>query len=191
GTYPGSAAADGLVPARAYSLHVGARAGYKNFAGLLSAFARAGASLAGASLCVVGPPFAPGEQRRIAELGLAGRVEHYGQVDDNHLAKLYRCSVALVYPSLYEGFGIPPVEAMSCGTAVVAANRSSIPEVVGDAALLFDPDSADELTEALILLARDPSARESLAARGRERARLFSWEDTASRTLAVYRSVAG
>src|SRR5437868_10413940 len=66
----------------------------------------------------------------------------------------------------------------SSDLAVVAANRSSIPEVVGDAALLFDPDSADELTEALILLARDPSARESLAARGRERARLFSWEDT-------------
>jgi glycosyltransferase involved in cell wall biosynthesis len=177
------------VPERPYFLFVGARGGYKNFDLLLAAFARARGALAEASLCAVGPPFSRDEERRIAALGLDGRVENYGRVSDAHLARLYRHSVALVYPSLYEGFGIPPLEAMTCGTAVVASNRSSIPEVVGDAGLLFDPESADELTDILLTLARDPSRRESLVERGRERAALFSWDTTAARTVEVYRSL--
>jgi glycosyltransferase involved in cell wall biosynthesis len=182
--------AGGPGPERPYFLFVGARGGYKNFDLLLAAFARAAGALSEASLRAVGPPFSRDEERRIEALGLAGRVENCGRVDDHHLARLYRHSVALVYPSLYEGFGIPPLEAMACGTAVVASNRSSIPEVVGDAGLLFDPESADELTDILLTLARDPARRESLVERGRERAALFSWDTTAARTVGVYRSLA-
>lgn len=177
------------VPDPPYFIYVGARAGYKNFGGLLAAFARVSSLRRELRLCVVGPPFAAAEERAVAEAGLAGRVEHYGQVSDTHLAKLYRCSVAFVYPSLYEGFGIPPVEAMACGAAVIASNSSSLPEVIGDAGLLFDPTSTDELADLLLLLADSPSERERLVARGRERSRAFSWERTAAQTLAVYRAV--
>jgi len=116
-------------------------------------------------------------------------IEHYEQVTDAHLAKLYQHSVAFVYPSLYEGFGIPPLEAMSCGTPVVASNRSSLPEVVGDAGLLFDPDNPDELTDILTTLATDSSQRERMIAKGRERAKGFSWDKTVAQTLEIYREI--
>lgn len=179
------------VPSRPYYLYVGSRTGYKNFDGLLSAFAKVAPAQPDFVLCVVGPAFGDAERRRIADLGLAGRVVHYGHVSDGHLAKLYRCAVAFVYPSLYEGFGIPPVEAMSCETAVVASNRSSIPEVVGEAGLLFDPESPDELADALAHLSNSPAERDRLIAKGRERARSFSWEKTVAETLEVYRSARG
>lgn len=182
---------DERVPAFPYFLYVGSRAGYKNFDGLLSAFARVATAHAELTLCVVGELFSEAEQRNLAELKLGERVEHFGRVSDSHLAKLYRRSLAFVYPSLYEGFGIPPLEAMACGTAVVASNRSSLPEVVGDAGLLFDPEKADELTDILLRLAGSETEREGLVLKGRKRARLFSWEQTVGRTLDVYRSVAG
>jgi glycosyltransferase involved in cell wall biosynthesis len=179
------------VPRRRYFLYVGLRYGYKNFNGLLAAFARMLSARPGLALCVVGTPFSNTEKKLIAELGLVQAIEHYEQVSDAHLAKLYHHSVAFIYPSLYEGFGIPPLEAMACGTPVVASNRSSIPEVVGDAGLLFDPENMDELTDILITLTDDPSQRERLIARGQERAKAFSWDKTVSQTLEIYREVSG
>jgi glycosyltransferase involved in cell wall biosynthesis len=178
------------VPARPYFLYVGSRSSYKNFGGLLRAFARAVASRPGLALCVVGPPFTAEEEKQLAELKLADRVEHYGHAGDAHLAKLYRCSLALVYPSLYEGFGIPPLEAMACGTVAVVADTSSLPEVVGDAGLLFDPRRDDELIHTLLLLADDDGARAELIRKGEMRAREFGWDKTVARTLEVYRSTA-
>jgi glycosyltransferase involved in cell wall biosynthesis len=178
-------------PARPYFLYVGARAGYKNFDGLLSAFASATTLAPNVALCAVGSPFSRDEAKRIAELGLTGRVEGYGQASDRQLAALYRHCVAFVYPSLYEGFGIPPLEAMQCGTPVVASNRSSIPEVVGDAGILFDPSRGDQLTDILVGLIRDPASREPLIERGYKRARQFSWEKTARQTMEVYKMLAG
>jgi glycosyltransferase involved in cell wall biosynthesis len=110
-------------------------------------------------------------------------------VDDAGLARLYAGSVALVYPSLYEGFGIPPLEAMGCGTAVIAGNVASIPEVVGDAALLIDPMSAEALAQAMLELVEHPGRRAELVAAGAARARRFSWAETARRTVAVYESL--
>ena len=179
------------VPERPYFLYVGLRYRYKNFTGLLDAFAKLRTARPRAALCVVGAPFDESECKLIADLGISDAVEHYGHVSDAHLAKLYRCGVAFVYPSLYEGFGIPPLEAMSCGTPVVAANRSSLPEVVGDAGLLFDPDSADELADILRLLLDDERERERLIAKGRRRAQAFSWDKTVGQTLEIYRSVSG
>jgi len=179
------------VPSRPYFLYIGARAGYKNFDGLLLAFASATTVAADVVLCAVGSPFSRDEIKRIAELGLTGRIESYGPASDRQLVALYRYCIAFVYPSLYEGFGIPPLEAMQCGTPVVASNRSSIPEVVGDAGILFDPSRRDDLTDILVGLIQDPASRERLIERGYERARQFSWEKTAQRTIELYKALAG
>lgn len=178
------------VPSRPYYLYVGSRAsGYKNFDGLLSAFAKAISVQPDIALCVVGSPFNRTEKKMINELKLDAHVEHYNNVNDNHLAKLYGCSIALVYPSLYEGFGIPPLEAMSCGTATIAANCSSIPEVVGDAGILFNPRATLDLADILLFLLNNPIERDRLIARGYQRAKLFSWDKTVEQTLDIYQSL--
>lgn len=179
------------VPERPYFLYVGSRSRYKNFDGLLRAMARAVSSRAGLALCVVGSPFIEAEEKLIAELGLKENIEHRGYATDRHLAKLYRCSLALVYPSLYEGFGIPPLEAMSCGTVAVVSNVSSLPEVVGNAGVLFDPTSNDELAGILITLAENESLRQELIEKGRQRAEQFGWDKTVAHTVEIYRSLAG
>jgi glycosyltransferase involved in cell wall biosynthesis len=179
------------VPQRPYYLFVGSRSRYKNFDGLLRAFRRTISSQPALALCVVGSPFIEAEEKLIAELGLTENIEHRGYATDAHLAKLYRCSLALVYPSLYEGFGIPPLEAMSCGTVAVVSNVSSLPEVVGNAGLLFDPTSDDELAEILITLVENESLRDELVEKGRQRAAQFGWDKTVAQTVEVYRSLAG
>lgn len=179
------------VSSRPYYLYVGSRAKYKNFDRLLAAFAKAVSVQPDIALCVVGAPFNETEQKQIAELQLSDRIEHYAYASDTHLAKLYRCSIAFVYPSLYEGFGIPPLEAMFCGTAVVASNGSSIPEVVGDAGILFDPESIGDLADILLSLLDSPTERDRLITNGQQRAKAFSWDKTVTQTLDVYRSVVG
>jgi glycosyltransferase involved in cell wall biosynthesis len=183
-------AAPDQSPPQPFFLHVGSRASYKNFDRLLAALVPVVARSKDVRLCVVGPPFSRAEQRRIADLHLERHVLHGGYVTDAVLARLYRDAVALVYPSLYEGFGIPPLEAMSCGGVVVAARTSSLPEVVGDGGLLFDPHSTDELAARLIDLLELPTAREEWRRRGRERARLFDWDHTTAQTVAVYHAAA-
>jgi glycosyltransferase involved in cell wall biosynthesis len=118
-------------------------------------------------------------------LGLADRVEFAGHVDRDDLAALYRGAACLVFPSRYEGFGLPVLEAMASGTPVVATRSSSIPEVAGDAAILVDGE-ADELASGI---ARALSERDRLVSAGLERARQFSWAETARRTAAVYREL--
>jgi glycosyltransferase involved in cell wall biosynthesis len=177
-----------MVPSRPYFLYVGARGGYKNFSNLLTSFGKLAGARHDLALCVVGTPFTAAEKRDVAETKLSGRVEHYGQASDTQLAKLYRHSIALVYPSLYEGFGLPLVEAMACGTAVIASNSSSIPEVLGGAGLLFNP-AADDLADVLLSLIDNPAERERLVTLGHVRARQFSWDQTVTQTLDVYRSL--
>jgi glycosyltransferase involved in cell wall biosynthesis len=181
---------DEPTPSQPYFLYVGSRAkAYKNFDTLLLAFAAVVSVNPDVRLCVVGAPFNEAEQRQIAELQLTDRLQHYQYASDTHLAKLYRCSVAFVYPSLYEGFGIPPLEAMACGAVVVAANSSSIPEVVGDAGILFDPTSVSDLADVLLELLNSPSQRDRLITKGFDRHQQFSWDKTAAQTVAVYRSL--
>lgn len=181
---------DEPVPSKPYFLCVGSRdARYKNFDRLLLAMAKAVSVRPEIALCVVGSPFNEAENKLIAELNLHDRIEHYQFISDRHLAKLYRHSIALVYPSLYEGFGIPPLEAMSCETAVIASNCSSIPEVVGDAGILFDPQSTEELADSLLMLLDCPLKRDRLIEKGYRRSKLFSWDKTAAQTFDVYRSV--
>ena len=124
-------------------------------------------------------------------LGLTDRVRFLGRVSDEELAWLYNTAQMLVWPSLYEGFGLPPLEAMACGAPVVVSNTSSLPEVVGDAALLVDPTNVDELTVAIWRLLSDQALRQELIGKGFKRAACFSWERAARETLALYRRVAG
>ncbi len=177
------------TPPAPYILYVGGRKGYKNFDCVLNALAAVIQKHPDLTLCVTGAPFTHQEQTSIATLDLGNTIHHAGYVDDRSLATLYHHSLALVYPSLYEGFGIPPLEAMVCGTVAIVANRASIPEVVGDAGLLFNPEKVDELVDHLLWLLDCTAERERLITQGQQRARQFSWKKTAAETLNVYRAV--
>jgi glycosyltransferase involved in cell wall biosynthesis len=181
---------DEPVPEIPYFLYVGSRGSYKNFDRLLKSFANVVTTTPDLRLCIVGPPLTDREVLLINDLKLSSHLQHFGFSSDRHLAKLYRCSLAFVYPSLYEGFGIPPLEAMSCGTPAIVANTSSLPEVVADAGLLFNPHSTDELVDCLRFILDNPSERDRLVLKGAERAKQFSWDKTVGKTLDVYRTVA-
>ena len=178
------------IPAQPFFLYVGSRAAYKNFDRLLDAMRSVVASSPDCCLCVVGGPFTKREREGVAEKGLSRNIVHFGYATDGQLARLYNASIALVYPSQYEGFGIPLLEAMRCGTAVVAASTSSIPEVAGNAALLFDPNSTDELCESLLDLLNNTARRAAFVQRGSQRASQFSWQHTAEQTMEIYRATA-
>lgn len=117
----------------------------------------------------------------------AGDVVLTGYVEDQDLPALYRTAAAFVYPSIFEGFGLPPLEAMACGTPVITGNTSSLPEVCGDAALLIDPLDESDLRQAIISIISDHSLREGLKQRGIIQAAKFSWRETAIETLRLYR----
>jgi glycosyltransferase involved in cell wall biosynthesis len=123
---------------------------------------------------------------QVTALGLETRVRFPGYVPQSDLPKLYSGARAFVYPSRYEGFGLPVLEAMSCGTPVVTSSVSSMPEVAGDGALLVDPDDIPGLAEALARVVHDASLRQELSRRGQVRAASFSWERCARDTLRVY-----
>ncbi len=178
------------VPDRPYFLYVGLRGGYKNFDCLMQAFARLSQAHSDLLLCLVGAPPHGAELAKIQETGIGDRLWVAGAVPDEHLAKLYRHAIAFVYPSLYEGFGIPPLEAMICETPVIAARVSSIPEVVGEAAFYFDPNSVEELYEQMQFVLDHPAERERKIQEGRRQAAKFSWEQTVAQTLAVYQRLA-
>ena len=109
-----------------------------------------------------------------------------GFVAEEDLPLLYRAAEVFVYPSLHEGFGLPPLEAMACGCPVLCSNRGALGEVTGDAALMVDPEDTGELTAQLTRLASEPPLREALRAAGLKQAKLFHWQRTATATLNVY-----
>jgi len=119
---------------------------------------------------------------------LRGRVVQPGHVPDDDLAPLYSGAQVFVYPSIYEGFGLPPLEAMQCGTPVITSNASSLPEVVGDGGVMVAPGDIDALAGAMLDLARDAERRERLRQRALGRARGFSWELSTAATLRAYRA---
>jgi glycosyltransferase involved in cell wall biosynthesis len=128
--------------------------------------------------------------QQVERLGLSGRVVFTGYVPEEDLPPLLSGALALVLPSLYEGFGLPLLEAMACGTPVICSNASALPEIAGDAALLIDPLDAADLAEGMARLVEDEELRRRLVARGLERAAQFSWERCARETLAVLEEVA-
>jgi glycosyltransferase involved in cell wall biosynthesis len=173
-----------------YFLHVGGREAYKNFPFLLRAWAKYHAARPETQFVVIGRQWLAPERALLAELKIEDSVVHRGEADDAQLALLYRQSLALIYPSLYEGFGIPPLEAMRCGTAVLCSDASSLPEVCGDAPLYFDPRHEEMLLAHLLTLTDSDTARRACIERGTARARLFSWDRTAAQTWEVYRQLA-
>ncbi|MBF0234254.1 MAG: glycosyltransferase family 4 protein [Desulfamplus sp.] len=171
-----------------YFLYVGHRYSYKNVPRLLDAFSILKKKRTDIRLCFTGTPFSAEERCHIASLELDNSVIYSGYVSDSKLAALYKNAVALVYPSLYEGFGIPLLEAMACNCPVIASNTSSIPEVTGDASLLVDPMNTDEMAHAMGSLLDDDSLRKNLVERGKYRTDMFSWEKTVADTVKVYRT---
>ncbi len=112
-----------------------------------------------------------------------------GYVSEAELIHLYQTARCFVYPSMYEGFGLPVLEAMACGCPVITSNTSSMPEVAGDAALLVDPCEVDDIEDAICKLTNDPALCAELSAKGVQRASGFSWRRTAQQTLDVYRKI--
>jgi len=178
--------------AAGYLLYVGRLDPRKNLLRLLEAYRRLCAGMPTPPLVLAGPTTAHASELAAAaqRLAIEGQVIFAGYVPEDELPALYRSAGLFLYPSLYEGFGLPVLEAMACGIPAIASDRSSLPEVAGDAALLVDPENVERLTEAMSLLLTDEALRTGLIARGLARSRLFTWERTARETIEVYRQVA-
>ena len=175
---------------RPFLLYVGGRAGYKNFEGLIRAYSESTKLKNDFDLiCFGGGTFTSKEISLFQQLNLATDTVCQVSGSDTVLAGYYQAAIAFVYPSLYEGFGIPPLEAMSFNCPVVCSNVSSIPEVVGNAGLMFDPNDTQSIKLAIEQVVGDSALREVLIARGQERIKQFSWERCAQETLDVYRKV--
>jgi len=184
---PEDASAD-LNSRRPFLLYVSYRGSHKNFMALMRAYAASKMlSTEFDIVCFGGGPLGADERMAIEALGISGERVSQVSGDDKVLASLYRQAAALVYPSLYEGFGIPPLEAMSFGCPVACSNTSSLPEVVGDAAVMFDPDDLDEMRTAVERVATEGSLRQTLVERGQARIKQFSWRRCAEETLFAYR----
>jgi len=170
-----------------FLLYVGNRGGHKNFLGLLEAYATSPQLRAGYGLiCFGGGAFDMDELKATQKLRLdSSQVMQLGG-GDQLLASLYERASAFVYPSLYEGFGIPPLEAMSYGCPVVCSKTSSIPEVVGDAGEYFDPRDIESMRLAIESVVESNGHRELLIAKGHQRLKCFSWDHCAAETLDIY-----
>ncbi|MAE71808.1 MAG: hypothetical protein CME06_15225 [Gemmatimonadetes bacterium] len=180
------------IPDRPYVFFVGTRRRKKNLCALLDAFmSLSDSDCRDHQLVLAGIRGAGGREIEDAARSpeLRGAVHVLGYVADDDLVCLYNHAKVVVYPSLFEGFGLPPLEAMACGTPVLASSGGAIPEVVGDAALLFSPDRPKELADALKRILRDPELRCDLRRRGLRRAQLFSWERSAGSYMELYREL--
>jgi len=176
---------------RPFLLFVGNAKPHKNLKRLLGAFALLAERFSDLDLVLVG-----GEQQAVRALledheqpGIVDRVRLLGFLPKQDLRALYTLAQVFVFPSLYEGFGLPPLEAMACGTPVVAGRCSSLPEVVGHAGLLVNPRKVDAIADAVRILLEDSNLSAAFGARGQEQAREFTWEKAARRTLDVYAEV--
>ena len=177
-----------------YILSVGSIQPRKNLTRLVAAYARLRRERAEGKLpklVIVGKPAWLYDEtfRAIQESGIGDLTVLTGYVPDADLSALYSGAVCFVYPSYFEGFGLPPLEAMQCGAPVIAGNRTSLPEVVGEAGLLVDPFDEAAIASAIACLIDDSDLRAELRVKGLKRARMFDWHETARRTLSVYRQI--
>jgi glycosyltransferase involved in cell wall biosynthesis len=175
-------------PGFPYLLYVGSRKPHKNLERLLRAFAISGAG-SEVRLVLTGTQDAE-ISAQIASLGMGGRVVFKETLRDADLADLYRGAVGFLFPSLYEGFGLPPMEAMACGVPVLTSDVCAIPEIVGDAALLVNPRDVEAIAEGIRQLVGGQSLREEMRKKGLERVQRFSWDETARRAWEVLQCAA-
>lgn len=175
------------LPTSNYFLYIGRQHPYKNLQRLISSFA-ALPNKGDYELWLAGPTdkrYTPLLQAQVEELGITHCVKFLNYVPYSELPTIINQAVGLVFPSLWEGFGFPVLEAMACGTPVITSNISSLPEVAGDAAILINPHNIGEITEAMQAIINDSEMRKQLSQKGIERANLFSWEKTALATAEV------
>jgi glycosyltransferase involved in cell wall biosynthesis len=173
---------------RPYFLHVGSHAPHKNIGRLFRAMAISG--LAGDCRLLLTGASTAALRRQAAAAGVADVVSYLGLVPDDVLARYYRGALALILPSLSEGFGLPVIEAMACATPVVASLAGALPETAGGAALLVDPLDVESLADSMKLLAGDAQLRREVGERGVSKAARFSWDETARRVSGVLSGVA-
>jgi glycosyltransferase involved in cell wall biosynthesis len=176
-----------------FVLYAGNIKPHKNVDRLIEAFATVRERVPGdLKLLIIGDELSkyPNLRRLVHRHHLHAHVRFLGFVPDDTLAALYRMAAVFVFPSLYEGFGLPPLEAMAAGAPVVTSNVSSLPEVVGDAALLIDPLDPHAIAAAIVRVLTDTSLRADLIRRGYERVKAFSWERSVARVREVYLDVA-
>lgn len=174
------------LPTQNYFLYVGRHDHYKNLSRLISAFATI--KNTDLILKIAGSPDGkntPDLRQQAIELGVSDRVEFLSYVPYDELPQLINQAIALVFPSLWEGFGLPVLEAMACGTPVITSNISSIPEVAGDAAILIDPYQTSEIAAAMEAVVTDSQLWRSLRKSGLQQAQKFSWQKTAKETAEV------
>ena len=171
-----------------FLLYVGSRACYKNFDLLIHAYSRWTQRKEINLLFVGGKPWSQSEQRALTELGIQSHVKLLGNVDDKTLCYLYNRAVGFVYPSLYEGFGIPLLEAMACGCPIIASRIPSTIEVAKDCPIYFDSAEEDDLLNALDTALSQGCNSKRIQA-GLERVKSYSWDKTAAQTLEVYRRI--
>ncbi len=189
-----------------FVLYVGSNKPHKNLTGLVTAWAElirgpgamsgtqtatpGGDAASGAELVIAGAwdPHYP-EARQLADSLGDSRIRWLGPVADADLPGLYAAATVFVFPSRFEGFGLPVIEAMACGTPVICSNVTALPEVAGDAAILIDPEDTAGLAEALGRVLQDEALQDDLRERGLRRAADYSWERTAAQTLEVYRQL--
>lgn len=172
-----------------YLLYVGLRQGVKNFSTLLAAYGHSKLLRSDFDLlCVGGGKFTSSELQVIQDSGLSKLVKHV-QASDTVLATLYSQATLFVYPSLYEGFGLPLLEAMRCGCPVACSETSSMPEIAGDAALYFDPLDEEEMRTVIENTVQTEKTLETLRMRGYKREQLFSWDSCVEQTAELYRSL--
>lgn len=171
-----------------YFLYVGTLEPRKNVTGILKALYQVRKRIPKIQLVMVGKKGwgYEGIFEAIDSLGLGSSVKYLGHMTEADLVSIYNGAVALVYPSIYEGFGLPPAEAMACGTPVIASNTSSLPEVVGDAGIQVDPNSIEQIAAAMLRLATEDGFRTELSRAGRERVSMFSVERLGDALAAVY-----
>ena len=174
-------------------LYVGAEEPRKNLQFLLKSFSRLKAKIPNIKLLKVGTPnylFVRKKLlKQIEALNLQNNVIFTGYVSETELADIYNAVDLFVFPSLYEGFGIPPLEAMACGTPVITSNTSSLPEVVGDAAIQADPYNVEDFAEKMYEVLQNDDLKEELVRKGLKRSKMFSWDSSAKKTLKVYKEL--
>ncbi len=171
-------------------LYVGSEQPRKNIPFLLEAVNQLKKKIPEIKLLKIGTSQVPGAREKLLELveilGLQEEVIFVGYVSENDITKYYNAADLFVYPSLYEGFGMPPLEAMACGTPVVTSNVTSLPEVVADSAITIDPQDIDAFVNAMYDVLTDEKLRETMIIKGLKRAQLFNWEKSAEKMRRVY-----
>lgn len=171
-----------------YVLYVGNRGGYKNFENYLKALALSKYKNDITIVCFGGGNLKKDEKSLISDLNLENKIKLFSG-DDKILANLYKYAEAFVYPSKYEGFGLPPLEAMRYGTPVIASNTSSIPEVIGEAGIYFSPEDVEDMSFKIDSVLGNFELRKVLSKKGFEREKLFSWDKCANETVDFYRDI--